>query len=121
MDCLEGLESTPDECVLLKKAIYGLVQSTRQFFKKLIQVLKSVGFKGSSANPCLMMMQCNKGIIFIACHVDNCSCCGHEEAINKSIEQVKRSGFILKVLYSKDKQKAWLGQPHLIHRVLKRV
>jgi hypothetical protein len=53
-------------------------------------------------------------------------CCGHKEAINESIEQMKSSGFILKVedemteylscniLYSKDKQKVWLGQPHLI-------
>jgi hypothetical protein len=54
MDCPEGLESKPDECVLLNQTIYGLVQSAQQFFRKLIQVLKSVGFKGGSAYPCLM-------------------------------------------------------------------
>jgi hypothetical protein len=132
MDCPEGLESEPDECVLLQKTIYGLVQSARQFFKKLIQVLKSVGFKGGSADPCLMTKRCNKGIVFIACYVDDCLCCGHEEAINESIEQIKNSGFTLKVedemtdylscniLYSKDKKKAWLGQPHLIRSLEKK-
>jgi hypothetical protein len=133
MDCPEGLESTPDDCALLQKTIYGLVQSTRQFFKKLIQVLKNIGFKGGSTNPCLMTKQYKKGIVFIACYVDDCLCCGHEEAINESIEQIEKSGFILKVenkmtdylscniTYSKDKkQKAWLGQPPLIRSLEKK-
>jgi hypothetical protein len=46
--------------------------------------------------------------------------------INESIELIKKSGFTLKIeeemtdylscniLFSKDKKKAWLGQPHLI-------
>jgi hypothetical protein len=79
-----------------------------------------------------MTKRCKKGIIFIACYVDDCLCCGHEEAINKCIEQIEKSGFTLKVehdmtdylscniTYSKDKQKAWLGQPHLIRSLEKK-
>jgi hypothetical protein len=60
MDCPEGLKSEPDECVILLKTIYGLLQSARQFFKKLIKTLKDLGFKGRDADPCLMTQRCKK-------------------------------------------------------------
>ena len=50
-----GVQSGPDECVLLTKSIYGLVQSARQFFKKLREVLLSIGFTQSQADPCLFL------------------------------------------------------------------
>ena len=36
-DCPQGLNAGPDDCLLLIKTIYGLVQLARQFIKKLIQ------------------------------------------------------------------------------------
>jgi hypothetical protein len=40
MDCHpDGIEYEPDECLLLNKTIYGLVQSARAFFKKFNDVL----------------------------------------------------------------------------------
>jgi hypothetical protein len=56
MNCPEGLEHDKSECLLLFKTIYGLVQSARQFFKKLVSCLKDIGFKGGYADPCLMLL-----------------------------------------------------------------
>ena len=54
MDCPQGLEGAqPDECLLLQKTIYGLVQSARQYWKKFTGVLKKIGFQGGVIDPCL--------------------------------------------------------------------
>ena len=47
MDCPEGLKHEPDECVKLNHTIYGLVQSARQFWRKLVKCLTDLG-TGSS-------------------------------------------------------------------------
>jgi hypothetical protein len=85
MDAPEGLQATVDKGVLLQKTIYGLIQSS-QFYKKLVKILRLLGFKGGYSDPCLMT-RCNKlGIIFIALYVDNCLCIGHDAAIKDSIK-----------------------------------
>jgi hypothetical protein len=126
MDCPDGLEHEQDECLFLQRTIYGLVQSARQFFKKLVQCLKTIGFQGGVADPCLMTRKYEKGIVFIALYVDDCYCVGHEEAINDTIAKMKASGFSVKVednlsdylscniAFDAQRKKAWLGQPHLI-------
>jgi hypothetical protein len=126
MDCPEGIKHEDDECLQLQKTIYGLVQSARQFFKKLVACLKEMGFQGGVADPCLMTRRNDKGIVFIGIYVDDCYCCGHEAAIEQTIKQLKESGFGVKVednlndylscniVFDKLKTKAWLGQPHLI-------
>jgi hypothetical protein len=50
MDCPEGIPHEEDECMLSQKTIYGLVQSTRQFFKKLVACMKTMGFDYLSCN-----------------------------------------------------------------------
>jgi hypothetical protein len=106
--------------------MYGLVQSARQFYKKLMQILKNVGFTGRQVDPCLLMHRCNKGIVYIACYVDDLYAVGHEEAIKEMIELIKKQGLNVKVeneltdywscniVFNHDKAIAWLGQPHLI-------
>jgi hypothetical protein len=116
------------ECLLLLQTIYhGLVQSVRQFFKKLVQCLKTIRFVGGIADPCLMTKHYNKGIMLIGLYVNDCYCVGHIGAIEDTIaEMTKASGFNVKVedtledylscniIFNKDKAKAWLGQPHLM-------
>ena len=46
MDAPKGIGATEDKVVKLKQTIYGLVQSARQFWKKLRDVLKGIGFEG---------------------------------------------------------------------------
>jgi hypothetical protein len=54
MNVPEGLGTDPNYCLKLKKTIYGLVQSAREFYKKIILVLKSIGFKENKSDPCLL-------------------------------------------------------------------
>jgi hypothetical protein len=44
MNIPEGMNEDQDHCLQLKKTIYGLVKSAREFSIKLILVLKSIGF-----------------------------------------------------------------------------
>ena len=46
MDIPPGMDADEDECLTLKKTICGLVQSSRQFYVKLVEALKSLGFIG---------------------------------------------------------------------------
>ncbi len=132
MDCPQGMEGGgPDKCVKLQKTIYGLVQSARMFFKKLIQKLKDIGFQQSQADPCLMTWKSELGVVYIAIYVDDCYCVGHKKALDKMEELMKSNtksveAFTLKVtestsdylgcevVFSQDKKKAWLGQPHIV-------
>ena len=76
MECPPGLEEVQDvgtgKVLLLQKTIYGLVQAARAFYKKLSSVLKSIGFKGGYADPCLMSRKGKKGEVHIALYVDDC-------------------------------------------------
>jgi hypothetical protein len=119
-------------CSVLQKTIYGLVQSAWQFFKKLVECLKKIGFQGGYADPCLMTRRCEKGIVYIALYVGDCYCVGHKEAIQDTITKIIADGFDVKVeddltdylscniLFNKNKTKAWLGQPHLIKNLEKK-
>ena len=51
-ECVEQFEE--NEALKLEKAIYGLVQAARQFFKKIQYSLIQAGFKSSEADPCLV-------------------------------------------------------------------
>jgi len=70
MDLPEGMEGTPEECLLLLKSLYGLVQAVRQWWKKFVAILKKLGFKGGYADPCIMIQHNKKW-------PNNCVClCG---------------------------------------------
>ena len=132
MDCPQGLDSNLNDCLLLKKSLYGLVQSARQFFKKVLNVLKAIGFIQSTAYPCLLIRN-NKdlGLVLIAIYVDDCYAIGHEAALIDTIQQIQDQGLKVKVkndlhdylccevVFNSDKTKAWLGQPHLAKRLEK--
>jgi len=45
--------TTNDDALLLNKCIYGLVQAARQYHKKMVTILKQIGFKGGDVDPCL--------------------------------------------------------------------
>ena len=57
----EGFTGFEDECLLLLKLIYRLVQAARQWHKLFIAVLKKLGFKGGIADPCLLMGKMENG------------------------------------------------------------
>ena len=138
MDSPKGLgeyleeEIGDDECVQLLKSIYGLVQAARQWWKKLTDILRKIGFTGGDVDPCLMMYNGSMGRVFIALYVDDCLCIGKENDINRIIEAIQKAGLSLKIednlkdylscsiVLSSDRKKAWLGQPSLMKNLEKR-
>ena len=129
IDCPPGLESEPDECVQLNHTIYGLVQSARQFFKKLEGCMIDLGYVPSDVDPCLLVKRTENEIAFVAIYVDDCLFVGSEELIQGTIKGIVKWGLEVKVtddlsdylscriLFNSDRSKAWLGQPHLIKKI----
>jgi hypothetical protein len=83
---------------MLKKTFYGLVQSARKFYEKLINVLKVIGFYGSKSDPCLWTMWDGKvnHMIIIGIYVDNCLIIRKNESIDWLIDELKKHEFNLK-------------------------
>ncbi len=138
MDCPPGMTETgvdsvgDDDALLLQRCIYGLVQSARQYHKKIVEILRKIGFEGGEVDPCLFMRKSKKGLVYIALYVDDNLLVGHPAAIEETVQQLKAHGLILKIeddladylsceiVFSKDKRSAWLGQPHLIANLEKK-
>jgi Reverse transcriptase (RNA-dependent DNA polymerase) len=125
MNIPEGMTFNPNDYLLLKKTIYGLVQSAREFNKKLISVLKSLGFKENKSDPCLLSKWDHNNIIIIGIYVDDCLVIGKETQISQLIVELKENGFNLKIESNlkdylsccmiKDKKRILILQPHLIN------
>ena len=132
MDLPEGMTGFDDECLLLLKALYGLVQAARQWYKKFVTILKKIGFEGGTADPCLFVKRTSKGIIMISVYVDDNFCVGHKAALEEFVADLKKNGLSVKVTsqmtdslscnlaFSEDGSTAWIGQPHLIRKLEER-
>ena len=128
MECTNGLEHDEDEILLLKKALYGLVQAARQFYKKWKETLEKIGFEMSQVDPCLFVK--GKKII-IGTNVDDNLIIGKDEDVKKTIEDIKKTDMNItvsdvledylscKIVMNEDNTKGWIGQPHLIKKLMK--
>ena len=127
MDPPPALKNVQDDDVLLvTRCIYGLVQSARQYYKKTVEILRKIGFVGGDIDPCLYYRKSKQGTVFIAIYVDDNLLVGDADAIQETINYLKKEGLVLKieddlkdylsceVRFLEDKKRAWLGQPHLI-------
>ena len=115
-----------ENVLALRQCIYGLVQAARQYNKKIVDILKQIGFAGGDVDPCLLVKKTDKGTCFIALYVDDNLLIGTPSLIEDTIHQLKKHNLVLKVigdlqdylsceiLFSDDNKRAWLGQPHLI-------
>jgi hypothetical protein len=97
MDILEGMNTAKKDCLCFKEKIYGLFQTARQFYIKLIETLKSCGFKGSEVDPCFCTKHSSFGMVMIAIYVDDSHTIGVEESIEEVINTLKGDNFGLKV------------------------
>ena len=68
-ECVEQFEEK--EALKLEKAIYGLVQAARQFFKKIQDSLVQAGFKSSEADPCLVYKEDQRGVCIMLIYIDD--------------------------------------------------
>ena len=132
MDLPEGMPGTDEECLLLLKSLYGLVQAARQWWKCFVEILKKIGFTGGYADPCLMVHRSEKGFVFVSVYVDDNLCVGHKAALKEFVKLLIENGLNIKVteglsdylscniVVSKDRKKAWIGQPHLVKKLEKK-
>ena len=131
MDIPMGLVTEPNKKLLLQKTIYGLVQSARKFYEKLIEVLKIIGFEGSKSDPCLWTMWDTsiKHMFIIGIYVDDCLIIGKESSVSNLLEELKKYEFNLKIeknvveylscyiVETKNEGKLTMIQPHLLTRL----
>ena len=114
-----------EDCLILQKAIYGLVQAARQFWKKIVDKMQEGGFKLSETDPCMLYKEDEKGVCIIIIYIDDMLIIGNEEAIDDAIKvlqghfQVKEPTSLedylgVQIVQSDDGKKAWLGQPTII-------
>jgi hypothetical protein len=52
----KGLTIDDNKELILRKTIYGIVQCSREFYEKLMHVLKAIGLYRSKYDPCLWTM-----------------------------------------------------------------
>ena len=119
-----------EDCLILQKAIYGLVQAARQFWKKIGDKMQEGGFKLSEADPCMLYKEDEKGVCIIIIYIDDMLITGKEEAIDDAVKvlqgyfQVKDLTSLedylgVQIVQSDDGKKAWLGQPTIIYSLEK--
>jgi len=126
MECPEGMEHEEDEVLLLEKTIYGLVQSSRQYFLKFRNTLLRTGFQQCPSDPCLFKRQVNGQLLFINVYIDDNFCVGNMAGLKWIIEEVPKQGFKITVEWNTDVYLscqiiiddkftlAWVEQPHFI-------
>ena len=78
------------ECLILDKAIYGLVQAARQFYKKLKNALvQKLGFEKCKADPCLFYKKSELGTCIICCYADDLAFFGYRSAVKDVVQKLQ--------------------------------
>jgi hypothetical protein len=54
MNVSEGQNRNNNECLMLKRTIYGVVHTAREFYERLIEVLEGVAFFENKSDLCLL-------------------------------------------------------------------
>ena len=75
-----------EDSLILQKAIYGLVQAARQFWKKIVENMQEGGFQLSKADPCMLYREDQRGSCIIIIYIDDMLIIGKEEAIDAAIK-----------------------------------
>ena len=128
-ECIQDYED--GKALKLDRAIYGLVQVARHFWKKLTSKLKEAGFKPSIVDPCLF--QCNnvRGLSILIMYIDDLLIIGKPETNENTINDLKQYFDIKKpttlddylsvrVIKSEDMKRGWIGQPTIIDALMKK-
>ena len=130
MKCPTGMKIEEDECLLVKKGMYGLVQAARIFWLRFSGHLTSerVGFTRSESDQCLFHKFGKHGPIILLLYVDDSAILGHPEDIQATLELIKEefnittegrlNDFLSCDILRGDKDDTcWLLQPHLINKL----
>jgi hypothetical protein len=82
--------SKGNDMLLLKKALYSLKQSGRQWHKCLSDALYRIGFTRSNSNPAVFYNQSQNNLAIIATAVDDLTItASNDELLNKTKNNIK--------------------------------
>ena len=112
-------------CLKLEKALYGLVQAARQWWKKFKEVMKEINYTPSPVDPCLFTKIVNGKLSFVIIYVDDGGIFSTKEDIDEVINAL---GKVFKVKYlgklehfvgchiteNHSGDKLWIHQPKLL-------
>ena len=91
LDKYQGANFEMDDCVVLEKSIYGLVQAARQFHRKLIdKMTKDMGFSKCLGDECLLFKESAEGVVIVCIYIDDTLCVGDEMAVNRFKTDIKK-------------------------------
>jgi len=131
MRCPEGMDLAEDECLEIRRGMYGLAVSARVFFMKAKAILEKIGFRACGCDQCLFYKHGNKSPIIVMLYVDDAAVIGSREDIDRTFEQIREAGLNIKtegklndflgcaILREGDKKECWLLQTHLIKKLEK--
>ena len=68
-----------EDCLILQKAIYGLVQALRPFWKKIVDKMQGGGFQLSEADPCMLYIEDEKWVCIIIIYIDDMLIIGNNQ------------------------------------------
>ena len=88
-ECVEQVEE--NEALKLEKAIYGLVQAARKFFKKIQDSLTQACFKSSEADPWLVYREDHTGVCIRLIYIDGMLILRNTEAVDEAIKVLQQS------------------------------
>lgn len=92
-------KAKPDFVCFLKKSLYGLKQSPRQWYKRFDSFVKSIGFKRSDFDHCLYFQHKNKDeCVFLLLYVDDMLLIGPDVKRINNIKSVLGGEFDMKDL-----------------------
>ena len=132
MDCPEGMEHEPGECLQLLQTIYGTVQAARAFYSRFRDTMvDKMGFTVCKSDPCLFIRRNELGLVMVVLHVDDGAAIGdmpaiksmleelHTHGLKTTVEETMKDYLSCEIAYNKDETKAWVGQPHMIQKIEK--
>ena len=125
-------ESKPNYVCLLKKAVYGLKQSPRQWYNTVKPVLESVGVSASHSSCGLFSGDVDNSKVLLAIYVDNLFIACDSMQVMNTIKSKLSSRFHMKDLglvkhylgmdinYQREDGVVILSQSHYVTKILKR-
>ena len=78
-----------EDCLILQKAIYGLVQAARQFWKKIVDKMQGGGFQLSEADLCMLYKEDEKGVCIIIIYIDDMLIIGKRKPLMLQLKYCK--------------------------------
>ncbi|XP_022020159.1 uncharacterized mitochondrial protein AtMg00810-like [Helianthus annuus] len=90
----------PSKVLKLQKSLYGLKQTSRQWYENLSDVLKSKGYIRSSNDHSLFSKQMGDSIVHVVVYVDDILLTGNDETEMQALKSFLHSTFQIKDLGS---------------------